>query len=68
MESLNKKIMVPVSPGINVRPYLKNNQSKKELEALTRWYSACLASTRPEVQTPILQKISSKKILHMGNS
>jgi hypothetical protein len=27
--SINRKIMVQASPGINVRPYLRNNQSKK---------------------------------------
>jgi hypothetical protein len=41
--SISRSIMVQTSPGINARPYLKNNQSKKG------WAhgSSGRASTRP---------------------
>jgi hypothetical protein len=35
------------SLGINVRPYLKNNWSKKWLRVWLKWESTCLASSRP---------------------
>jgi hypothetical protein len=33
MGGINRRIMVHTGLGINVRPYLKNNKSKKELGA-----------------------------------
>jgi hypothetical protein len=35
------------SPGQHLRPYLKNNDSKKELEVWLKWQSSCPARGRP---------------------
>jgi hypothetical protein len=48
MENVNRRIAVEVSPDINTRPYLKNNQSKKgwELGVWLKRRSTCLACAR----------------------
>jgi hypothetical protein len=43
----SKRIMVQAGLDINIRPYLKNKQSKKDWGALLKRYSVNLASLQP---------------------
>jgi hypothetical protein len=44
-----------------LRPYLKNTQHKKELAEWLKWYSTCLASVKPSLQTPVPPKKQTNK-------
>jgi hypothetical protein len=52
--SIKQKDHGPGQPGHKTTPCLQNNQSKKGLEVWLKGYSACLASSKPCIQTPIL--------------
>jgi hypothetical protein len=39
-----------------VRAYLKHYKKAKRMEVWIKWENACLPSTRPKVQTIVLQK------------
>jgi hypothetical protein len=56
--SVNRKDVVQASLEIThkVRPYLKNNQSKKGCGVKLKWQSFCLANVRSWVQHPIPPK------------
>jgi hypothetical protein len=52
---IGRRIMVQGRPQAkSVRPYLKNKQSIKRAGGLWfKWWSICLASVRPWIQTPV---------------
>jgi hypothetical protein len=56
MGDIGRRITVPGQSKQKVIPYLKNNLKQKELELYLKRYSACLDSSRPRVQVPILKK------------
>jgi hypothetical protein len=70
--SINRRIMVQASPGINTRPYLKNNQSKKRAGVMTQAVQHLLSErvaltlnpSTTNKKDPILKR---KKINGSGN-
>jgi hypothetical protein len=58
--SISRKITVQAGPGINERPYSKII-SAKGAEGVAQVVEHLPGSTRPWVQTPVLQKKKKKK-------